>query len=305
MRVSVVLCTYSLDTYGHFREAARSVLNQSYDDIELVVVVDGNDDLCQLIHQDFGDESNIQIHCNDRNRGLSYGRNKGSEIATGDIVAFLDDDAVPAEDWIKNLVETYQTHDAVAVGGKMTPAWVAGKPSFLPEEFYWLIGVTYKGFPEVETEVRNTFSSNLSVDKEVFQQLGGFRTDMGKQGDNNLQGGETELCERLYEETGERVHYTPDAKVAHKVFDYRTDPIWLAKRAFWQGYSKRAMEKTSPSSGGEERAFLNDLLTEFVPSRVSSLVNAPSVTAFAQLVMLFVLTSCVGFGYLYGSVKYR
>lgn len=305
MRVSVILCTYSLDTYGHFREAAGSVLAQSYEDVELVIIVDGNDDLCELVHKDFGDREDLQIHCNGRNRGLSYGRNKGSEIATGDVIAFLDDDAVPAEDWVENLVETYQKHDAVAVGGKMTPAWVAGKPDFLPEEFYWLIGVTYKGFPEEETEVRNTFSSNLSFSKETFQQLGGFRTDMGKQGDNNLQGAETELCERLYEETGNRVVYTPDAKVAHKVFDYRTDPIWLTKRAFWQGYSKRAMEKSSPSSGGEERAFLDDLLTDFVPSRASSLLENPSTAAFHQLVMLFVLTSSVGCGYLFGLVNYR
>jgi len=52
------------------------------------------------------------------------------------------------------------------------------------------------------------------------------------------------------------VWYDPDAEVAHKVFEYRTEFRWLVDRAFWQGYSKRAMESFVEDEGGEEGAFL-------------------------------------------------
>jgi glycosyltransferase involved in cell wall biosynthesis len=305
MLVSVVLCTYTLDAYDHFTEAADSVLAQTYDDVELVIVVDGSEDVFERVRAEYGDREDVLIHCNDENRGLLESRNRGAELATGDVVAFIDDDAVADEDWIAGLVGAYQDHDAVAAGGKMTPAWVAGKPAFLPEEFYWLVGVTHRGFADGEGEVRNTFGSNISFRREVFLDLGGFDPEIGgRKGDANLQGGETELCARMREAYGRGVYYVPGAEVAHKVFAYRTDPGWLFDRAFWQGYSKRAMETLAPDAGGEETDFLGRLLTEFVPRRLRRLVTDPSVAGLAQLVTLVALTGTVGAGYLYGALKW-
>ena len=306
MRVSVVLCTYSPDMYDHFRDAAESVLEQSYDDVELVIVVDGNDELYGRVQEDYGDLEDVVLHCNDENVGLLESRNTGAALATGDVVAFIDDDAVTDEDWVAELVESYEERGALAVGGKMTPEWVAEKPAFLPEEFYWLVGVTHRGFADGPCYVRNTFGSNISFRRDVFRELGGFDANIGgRKGDANLQGGETELCARLTTEYGERVWYNPDAEVAHKVFDYRTDPTWLLDRAFWQGYSKRAMETLVPDTGGEEAAFLERLLTESVPQRTSECVRRPSRSRIQPFAMLFVFTLAVGIGYLYGMWKWE
>ncbi len=305
MLVSVVLCTYALDAYDHFTEAAESVLAQTHDDVELVVVVDGTEVVFERVQAEYGSHENVLIRCNDTNRGLLESRNRGGELANGDVVAFIDDDAVADERWIESLAAAYRNHDIVAAGGKMTAEWVAGKPVFLPEEFYWLIGVTHRGFADGEGEVRNTFGSNISFRREVFLALGGFDPEIGgRQGDANLQGGETELCARMHAEYKQGVYYAPDAEVAHKVFAYRTKPGWLFDRAFWQGYSKRAMETLAPDSGGEETAFLGRLLTEFVPRRLRTLLTDPSVGRLTQLGTLFALTGTVGAGYLYGALKW-
>jgi glycosyltransferase involved in cell wall biosynthesis len=300
-----------MDRYDDCAAAAESVLDQTHDDVELVLVSDGNETVYEEFEADFGDHEAVLTHCNDENLGLLESRNNGAEVATGDVVAFIDDDAIAADDWVAKLVAAYQegtdADPVLAVGGRMVPAWVAGKPSFLPEEFYWLVGVTHKGFgpdgdPDEAGEVRNTFGSNISFDREVFLELGGFEGDIGgRQGAKNLQGGETELCARLETEYGVGVYYVPDALVAHKVFDYRTDPGWLVDRAFWQGYSKRGMEVFVPESTGEESDFLDDLLLSYVPERVGDLVRSPSVAGVLQLVFLFVLTGAVGTGYLYGA----
>jgi len=305
MKVSVVICTYSEDMYEHFEDCLESVRAQTYDDVETVVVVDGNEALYERIEAEHGDDPGLTLHCNEENLGLSGSRNNALEFVTGDVVALIDDDAVADERWVEELVSVYESRDAIAVGGKMTPIWVAGKPAFLPEEFYWLVGVTHRGFAEPGEEVRNTFGSNISFRTEVLEGLGGFATEVGRQGEKNLQAHETELCARMREEYGRGVIYNPDATVGHKVFEWRTEKDWLLERAFWQGYSKRAMETlVSEESSREESEFLEQLLTESVPSRVKALVDDPDATKAAQLLSLFVLTGTIGTGYLYGLLKW-
>ncbi|MFB6133764.1 MAG: glycosyltransferase family 2 protein, partial [Halanaeroarchaeum sp.] len=120
MRVSVVLCTYTLDMYHHFEEAAESVLAQTHDDVELVVVVDGSDDVCERVERDYGDRRDVLVHCNEENVGLLASRNTGAEVATGDVVAFIDDDAIADERWVEALVAAYEERDVLAAGGRMT-----------------------------------------------------------------------------------------------------------------------------------------------------------------------------------------
>jgi len=308
MRVSVVLCGYDPQMYDHLQEAAESVLTQTYDDIELIVIVDGTDEVYERVVTDYGDRENVMVHCNEENVGLLESRNTGAELANGDIVAFIDADAVADKRWVDELVEGYEEKDAIAAGGKMVPLWVAGKPEFLPEEFYWLVGVTHRGFANGDCEVRNTNGSNISFRRKVFLNLGGFDPKIGgRKGDANLQGGETELCARMYAEYGQGVMYNPDAEVAHKVFEYRIQLRWLLDRAFWQGYSKRAMATMLSKTGNgldTENEFLRRLLLDFTPERIRHLLGTPSVAGVLQLVTLFLLTGTVGVGYLYGMTQW-
>lgn len=305
MKVSVVICTYTEEMYDHFQEAVESVLNQTYDDVELVLVSDGDEQLYERIQADYGDHPNVVTHCNEENVGLSESRNNALEYVTGEVVAFLDDDAIADERWIEELVSVYERRDAIAVGGKMTPIWVAGKPRYLPEEFYWLVGVTHRGFAEPGEEVRNTFGSNISFRTWVFEDLGGFESQVGRRDEKNLQAEEPEFGARMREAYGQGVVYNPSAMVGHKVFEFRTRKRWLLERAFWQGYSKRAMETiVSDEASAEESAFLGQLLFEFVPDRLRGLVTDPSTTKAIQLVSLFVLTATVGVGYCYGLLKW-
>ena len=310
MNVSVVLCTHTMERYPALVEAAESVMRGTYEDYELVCVSDGDEAVYDRLVAEYGARPRVTPTMLDRNRGLLAARNHGAAVAGGDVVAFIDDDAVADERWLERLVDAYETRDPVAVGGKMLPQWVAGRPQFLPEEFYWLIGVSYPGSgpggdPDAEGEVRNPHGSNMSFRAEVFEALGGFETDIGgRKGDNHLQGGETELCARLRERFDEGVWYVPDATVEHKIYEYRTKPDWLLERAFWQGYSKRGMEQFVPESTGEERDFLGDLFTEHVPRRLKGLVFDPGWEKLLQFVFLLLCTAAVGVGYLYGWLKW-
>ncbi len=304
MLVSVVICSHTIDRYDDVTEAVESLKRQTYDDVEIVLVADGDEALCDQFHETYGAESDIVIRCNAENRGLSASRNVGVDASSGEIIAFLDDDAIAHEDWLEELVSVYQESDAIAVGGEMVAEWVDGKPSFLPEEFYWLVGVTHRGFGNPGDEVRNTFGSNISFRRAVFEELDGFDPDVGRRGARNLQADETVFCARMREVFGHGVVYHPEAKVAHKVFAYRTRFRWLLDRAFWQGYSKwRFRGLTDGGAETAESTFLKQLLVRFIPSRVKSLVRRPSFAKLKQLVAIGVFTGAVGLGFVYGMLR--
>ena len=185
MLISIVICTHRSDRYEDFVEAIDSLLSQSYNNLDIVVVVDGNRGLYDKILKigiEEADKVKVKVILNEKNLGLSESRNKGIKEAKGDIIAFFDDDAVADEDWLKELERMCREYDAIAAGGRLMPRWITKKPKLLPEEYYWLIGATHRGFPEEVTEVRNTFGSNLSFKAEVLKALDGFRSEMGVKG---------------------------------------------------------------------------------------------------------------------------
>jgi len=303
MDVSVVVPTYTVERYEDFTACVDAIRAGNYDEVEIVIIVDGNDEVCERAQEDYGEEDDIVIFCSHDDAGPVSRANMGAVQASGELVVLTDDDALPEPDWLEQLVETYEKHDAIAVGGRIEPEWVAGEAEFIPEEFYFLIGATHRGFRETEGEVRNTFGANLGFDREAFLRLGGIRQSGIES--HNVQGRETEFCTRLQREYGQGVMYNPDAVVKHKVYEYRTDGGWLLRRAFWQGYSKRAMAVLVPDSAGEESDFLSRLVFTYLPSRIANLVRQPSRTKASQLIWLVLLLGVTGLGYLYSVFKWR
>ncbi len=297
MLVSVVVATYSKKMLPHLMECVDSLFDQSYTDVEIICIVDGDAEYYELLKKEL---EGVRLYVNDRNLGLLLTRNRGAKIADGEVVAFIDDDAVADRKWIEGLVEMYEKYDAIAAGGKLKPLWIEKEPVWFPEEFYWMIGATHLGFPETIAEVRNTFGSNLSFRRDVFLELGGFNPDMGGiKGSRVLQGGETELCDRMRKKYGKGVMYNPNAVVYHKIFATRLKMKYLSRRAFWQGYSKAVMERISGEIK-EERSFLRFLLRDRVTSRVRRIYRDYETLKLA--VMLY-FTFLVGAGYVFGKLR--
>ncbi|MCU4739794.1 glucosyl-dolichyl phosphate glucuronosyltransferase [Natronoglomus mannanivorans] len=302
MKVSVVICTYAMERYDVFSECVDSVLAQTYDPLETVIVVDGNDPVFERVREDFGGHDDVVLHCNDENQGISYSRTRGAELASGDVVAFIDDDAVAEEDWVAELARVYDESDAIAVGGHVAPDWVTEKPDFFPAEFYWLVGCDERGMGQHMEELRNTYGSNISFRRDVFLNVGGYDENTGRKGDRHIQAHEAPVCIRMANKYGKGVIYNTDAVVHHKLFDYRGDFRWLVFRSFWQGYSKRIMDLLLPEAAGDKNQYLKQLLFRFVPDRINEFIHTPSIPKAKQLVALFIFTVTVGCGYIYGIV---
>lgn len=303
MKVSVVICTYTMDRYDVFTEAVESALAQTYNPIEVVLVIDGNPEVYERAVEDFSEHKNVVISDNEENQGISYSRTRGAELASGEIVAFIDDDGVAKKDWIAKHIQTYEETDAVAVAGYVAPCWQREKPDFFPEEFYWLVGCTELGFAEDGEEVRNGYGSNVSYKRNVFLDVGGYDMNTGRKGDRHIQAHEAPVGIRIREAYGQGVVYVEDAVVHHKLFDYRGEFRWLVFRSFWQGFSKRVMELLYPGAQGNESAYLKDLAGNRIPTRLKRAMLRPSLAEAQRIVAIVVFTAAVGLGYAYGLTK--
>jgi glucosyl-dolichyl phosphate glucuronosyltransferase len=88
--------------------------------VQILVVVDHNDTLRDRLTRHSPD---LKIVDSSGVPGLADARNTGVALATGDVVAFLDDDAVAAPDWLEHMLAAYLDGTVLGVGGRVEPAW--------------------------------------------------------------------------------------------------------------------------------------------------------------------------------------
>jgi GT2 family glycosyltransferase len=118
-RVSVVVCSYN--GARTIAECLQSLSALEYPDYEVIVVDDGSTDDTAAIARGF----DVRLRCTP-NRGLSAARNTGLAMATGEIVAYIDDDAYADPHWLTYLAATFLTTDHVGVGGPNVPPLADG-----------------------------------------------------------------------------------------------------------------------------------------------------------------------------------
>lgn len=102
--ISIVIPIYKVEEY--LRECVDSVLNQTYQNFEVILVDDGSPDRCPEICDEYAKKDNRVVVIHKENGGLSDARNEGLIKATGDYVIFLDsDDYYKHDDFLEKIVE--------------------------------------------------------------------------------------------------------------------------------------------------------------------------------------------------------
>lgn len=234
--ISVVVRTYSLGRWAELVAAINSVGSQTLQPLEIVVVVDHNTELMDQVRKSFPSVHAVENH---NPKGSSGAWNSGFAAASGEIIAFMDDDAMAEPDWLARLADPYLQPNVAGVGGRILPRWQCGRPSWFPEEFDWVVGCSYRGLPQSLTPVRNLIGCNMSLRRWVFDAVGGFREGIGHVGTNPAGCDETELCIRLHQLRPESVLlYEPRAIVHHFVPEQRSTLEYFMRRCALEGRSK-------------------------------------------------------------------
>ena len=89
-KISVIVPVYKVEAYLH--KCVNSILNQTYKNIEIILVDDGSPDNCGKICDDYAIKDNRVRVIHQKNKGVSTARNKGIDLAKGEYVLFVDSD---------------------------------------------------------------------------------------------------------------------------------------------------------------------------------------------------------------------
>jgi GT2 family glycosyltransferase len=246
-RASVIVCAYSNERLAQLKETIASLQTQTYPPSEIVLIVDHNPEL-QKEFEKLADDS-LRIAPNSGERGLANARNTGIALAEGEIVAFIDDDAAAESRWLEELVACYRDPDVIGAGGRIEPVWEGGrKPAWMPDEFLWVIGCSYRGM--AEGSIRNMIGCNMSFRSSVFEEVGPFNPSIGRLGNQPLGCEETEICIRALEHwPGKKILYAPKALVRHHASLSRQTVRYFARRCYFEGVSKVVVRRLWKGAG--------------------------------------------------------
>jgi glucosyl-dolichyl phosphate glucuronosyltransferase len=294
--ISVLICAYTVERLPRISEAIDSLRAQTVPAAEIVLSIDHAPELAAECGRRW---PRLKIVENREGQGLSGARNTGVAACTGEVVAFLDDDAVAARNWIERLGNAYREPAVLGVGGAIHPAWSAGRPSWFPAEFDWVVGCTHSGMPRERATVRNLVGANMSFRRAVLEEVGGFRHELGRIGTIPAGCEETDLCIRIGQLRPEgQILYDPLAAVDHFVPASRGTFEYFASRCRGEGGSKAILTALVGSDSGleAERSYVRRTLPlGFLRGLGQALRGEPSGAARSAMLVVGLLATTRGY----------
>jgi glycosyltransferase involved in cell wall biosynthesis len=175
--------------------------------------------------------------------GVGVARNAGAWNAGGDYIAYIDDDAIPAPDWIERTLEAICETDPppAMIGGRILPHWEAPLPFWWPPSLRGSLSIIeFEGRGEYRTAALppglEPYGANMVVQVQSLRAMGGFGRQSGRIGKALLSDEEVQLAWKL-QDAGQSVRYDSRILVRHQIQAARLTPAWLLSRLYWQGVS--------------------------------------------------------------------
>lgn len=238
--LSVVVCTYNREKYigrclQHLAKQESEV--STYE----VIIVDNNstDNTNQICTSFVSQHAHFKYFL-ETNQGHSFSRNRGIQESSGDIIAFLDDDAFVTSDYVSNLINFFsENHQAQAIGGKIDPIYEGGEPNWMTPFLLPLVAAQDMG-ENIKPFKGRAFpiGANMAFRKEVFKNYGLFNIELGRKGSGLEGGDEKEVFLRLKSDNLP-IFYVPSVKVEHIIPEKRVTREYIKGLALGVGTSER------------------------------------------------------------------
>lgn len=238
MRVALCAATYRRpEGLGRLLDAIARLRTDDIEELDLAVVIVDNSPEAEARAQvtAFGTASPWPLHyLSEPRRGITFARNAALEKAAAldsDFVAFIDDDEVPAPNWLVALLAAQRRSGATAVLG-------AVEPVFPPDTPQWLIAGRFfetHAFSD-GAELQDAHTANVLIDLRRLRALG-----LGFDHRYALTGGEDTMLFRDLLDAGGRIVYAADAVVYETVPPSRTKLGWLLRRWYRTGNIEAAL----------------------------------------------------------------
>jgi len=242
MKISAIICTYNREEY--ILDSLTSLRDQSLSrkDFEVILVDNNSTDNTALISMQFAQQKeDLQFHYyKETKQGLSHARNRGIELAQGEIIVFLDDDAVACKEYLTEIVSFFtQNPEVGSIGGRIFPKFEAIPPKWMPHHLTPLFSIIDLGdSPKPFSTGKYPVGANMAFRKEVFEVCGAFDPNLGRTAKNMMGGEEKDLFYRLKEHNFS-VWYAPKPWVYHIIPQTRMTKSFIKAQAIGVGQSER------------------------------------------------------------------
>lgn len=238
-RVSVVIATHNRAPY--LRKALTSLAGQTLAiaEREIIVVLSAcSDESRSVLEAEFGELPGLRVF-EEPMPGVSLARNLGIREARGEIIAFLDDDAVAPESWLEALLYKFESASSsiAACGGPVSPIWEAKRPEWLPSSLEQFLTIVDLGPSDrLLGAFEYLVGANMAYRTSLLRQIGGFPANLDRVGTKLLSNGDL-YPQDILRTQGHGILYAPKVFVRHHVMANRLSAEWFWERGFWQGYS--------------------------------------------------------------------
>ena len=262
LSATVVLPTYRRD--AALRRALAGLADQTDPGLPWDLVVVDNDDAPgaeEAVH-DAGASFPVPIRLvRERRRGASSARNRGIADASGTIVAFIDDDVVPREDWLRRLLAPLLDGRCDGVGGRVVLDPSPPRPSWF--DITWM-GRCLADFKPFEEEAQipldgYVLTASAAFRADLLRATGGLDVVLGPRPGVPMVNDDVGLCQRFIA-LGGTIRYVPDAVVVHELPQARLRRRYLVRRWYAQGRSDWLLERealVATRTGGAGAAWWN------------------------------------------------
>jgi cellulose synthase/poly-beta-1,6-N-acetylglucosamine synthase-like glycosyltransferase len=299
--VSVIVCAYTEDRWSLLGDCVASVETQTAPPIEIILCIDHNVELLRRSEQLFvwgrpPGAIPLTVVANKYDGHLGSARNTAAEIAIGEILAFLDDDAAATPNWLERLLAPYSDRGVAAVGGAPLPVFENRRPRWFPREFDWVFGCAYRGLPSTRARLAHLIGANMSVRRSALQAISGFHSDNHD---------DMDMCHRLAF-AQYTVMYEPLAVVSHFVPANRTTWRYFWRRCYFVNLGK--VEAFANMQGAAhldaELAFVGRVMARSIPAEVTQVLRGDLYGLIRMGAMIAGLIFA-GFGNLSGRFRMR
>ena len=297
----MVICTYTENRWLQLKKSVASVEVQTSPPIEIIVCVDHNDKLLRKSEEYFGKERPAEaipliVLANKYDGRLGAARNTGAELASGEVLAFLDDDAAAARDWLERLIAPYDDERVGAVGGAPLPVFEVRRPHWFPLEFDWVFGCAYRGLPLTRAPLGHLIGANMSARRSILREVGGFHSDHED---------DMDMSHRIAH-AQHRVLYEPLAVVHHFVPTTRTTWDYFWRRCYFVNRAKVEVFANLQEASGlrAELTFVTRTLTKGVLTEIRHVVRG-DLYGLARIGAMIAGIALAGLGHLSGRLRLR
>ena len=243
---SIIVCTLNRAPLLRLcLEAILAEMGRTKEQGELLVVDNGSADDTPGIVAALQARAPHHIHFSylvERRPGLSVARNHGLKHAKGDILIFVDDDAIVQRGWLTSCLDVFERHpDAAAVGGEILPRSDKPIPDWLRPPITGVYSIISLGgdhtrpFPNRGLPV----GANMAFRRAALTARQ-FSENLGRTGSNLISHEEGEIFISI-QQRGEKILYVPAMRVVHIIDPERLTQAWAMKRSYFEGVSKARM----------------------------------------------------------------